>query len=165
MQNIKCYLGSLRAILYLGWDATRQAFAGGQYHDPKGIHPSHFYYPKGLFYGGSELQRGLKNIGNFLIQNLYGASHYVAIDVHTGLGTPNEDILLSGAPERDPWAIKQGTYIMATSNLIGGNRAKDVYTIAGGFPEGLQGLFNNPAAYFKPLNLTSEILPNLHEPK
>jgi hypothetical protein len=69
------HLRLLLAELSLGTGAIRQAVAGGQY-----------YFPKGIFYGGSSLEEGPKRYGEWLATHLSGVHELLVIDVHTGLG-------------------------------------------------------------------------------
>lgn len=80
---LRCVLTILRG----GFSKFKQALAEGQYE-----------YPKGLFFGGSELQEGPKVFFDWLRQTLTGADRVVVIDVHTGLGKRGEDVLLVNAP-------------------------------------------------------------------
>jgi len=70
-------------ILRHGFDAVKQAIAGGQYE-----------YPKGLFFGGKQLEDGPAKFQEFLAQLLSSAEQVITIDVHTGLGKFGEDTLL-----------------------------------------------------------------------
>lgn len=65
----------LLAELGLGTGAIRQAVAGGQYH-----------FPKGVFYGGSSLEEGPRQYGDWLASHLGQVRELFVIDVHTGLG-------------------------------------------------------------------------------
>lgn len=58
-----------------GVRAVRQAIAHGQHR-----------YPRGLFYGGAELQPGPRLFIDWLRAQLRGAASLFAIDLHTGLG-------------------------------------------------------------------------------
>jgi hypothetical protein len=67
----------------------KQAVSGGQY-----------TYPRGLVYGGAELQEGPKLLMEWLRRELSGASRIALVDVHTGLGPFGHATLLgSGAHE------------------------------------------------------------------
>lgn len=70
-------------ILRYGFAALKQAVAGGQYE-----------FPKGLFFGGKELQPELLKYSTFLVSKLQSAARVFAVDVHTGLGKRGEDSLL-----------------------------------------------------------------------
>ena len=66
-----------------GLSSLRQAVAGGQYD-----------YPRGVFFGGKQLQKGPEEYQAWLSRRLLTAEHIVAIDVHTGLGKYGSDTLL-----------------------------------------------------------------------
>ena len=69
------YLRAAFAIHKYGWRALRQAIAGGQYEDPRG-----------LFYGGRHLEEGPTRFGDWLERHLSSVERLSVIDVHTGLG-------------------------------------------------------------------------------
>ena len=69
------HLRLLLAELSLGAGAIRQAVAGGQYH-----------FPKGIFYGGKELEQEPAIYGKWLSTHLNGVRELCVIDIHTGLG-------------------------------------------------------------------------------
>lgn len=66
-----------------GESQVRQALAGGQ-----------CLNPKGLFYVGRGMEEGPRKIAAFLNQRLQSAEQITAIDIHTGLGRFGEDCLL-----------------------------------------------------------------------
>lgn len=66
-----------------GTRAVRQAIAHGQYR-----------YPRGLFYGGAELQPGPRLFIDWLQAQLGSAEAVFAIDLHTGLGPHAADTLM-----------------------------------------------------------------------
>jgi hypothetical protein len=70
-------------ILRYGMTAIKQSVAGGQYE-----------FPKGLFFGGRQMQEGPRKYVAFLRQRLALAEKTIVIDVHTGLGKFAEDSLL-----------------------------------------------------------------------
>lgn len=80
------YLRATRLLLRHGMPAMRQAVAGGQ-----------CLNPKGLFFGGTALEEGPGKFQEFMKQRLADAERIVAIDVHTGLGRFGEDRLLVDA--------------------------------------------------------------------
>ena len=71
-------------ILRYGFSAVKQATAGGQYE-----------YPRGLFFGGKQLEQGPARYRSFVAERLASADRVFAIDVHTGLGKYGEDVLLT----------------------------------------------------------------------
>jgi hypothetical protein len=68
-----------------GMHRVKQAIAEGQYE-----------YPRGLFYGGRELQQGPRLYTAWLQQYLSSVAYLFALDLHTGLGRHGRDIV---APE------------------------------------------------------------------
>ena len=84
------YLRALWLILRHGMPALRQAIAGGQ-----------CLNPKGLFFGGVAMEDGPSRFQAFMKERLADAERIVAIDVHTGLGRyGNDRLLVDGATER-----------------------------------------------------------------
>ena len=85
-------LFSLRAgytIARRGNPAAKQAVAGGQ-----------FVNPKGLFFGGSKLEAGPELIQQFIETRLAAVREVVVVDVHTGLGRfGHDELLVSGTDE------------------------------------------------------------------
>lgn len=81
-------LFSLRApavALRYGFQRVKQAVAEGQYE-----------FPRGLFFGGRELQAGPRLYIEWLAQHLAGIDYLFALDLHTGLGRRGTDTV---APE------------------------------------------------------------------
>lgn len=117
----------------MGYTGARQALAGGQYVDHKG-----------LFYGGKEVQPSILNIAGFLKKHFSEAEHYVAIDVHTGLGSYSYDMLLIDRPENS-WTKAQGNHIVP-----------GLYEMKGGFPEGIRALFTSESQTIAGLDDTDE---------
>lgn len=66
-----------------GPGATIQAIAGGQFVDPEG-----------LFYGGKNLQPEISTLRSWIADNLHRTEELIAIDLHSGLGNFEEDVLL-----------------------------------------------------------------------
>jgi len=77
------YLQALLLALRHGFYPLKQAVAQGQYE-----------FPRGLFFGGSELQQGPRRCVEWLGRNLSCAQYVFALDVHAGLGGWGEDTLL-----------------------------------------------------------------------
>ena len=84
-------LRSVYRILRHGYNTLKQAVTEGQYG-----------YPKGLFFGGNQLEEGPQIYGQFLVDHLSAAKEVVAIDIHSGLGKSGEDTLLIDANRTDP---------------------------------------------------------------
>jgi hypothetical protein len=78
------FLKAAALVVRYGLNALKQAVAEGQYE-----------YPKGLFFGGRELQPGPEKLERFLSTCLSNAANIVAIDTHTGLGKYGCDLLLA----------------------------------------------------------------------
>lgn len=101
-----------------GVRAVRQAIAHGQHR-----------YPRGLFYGGSELQPGPRLFVDWLQSQAAGAQQVFVIDMHTGLGPHAEDTLM----------LEPGVGTAAISDLgkalqrrlTGGSTAPAAYTVRG----------------------------------
>lgn len=91
-------------ILRYGFSALKQAVAGGQYE-----------YPKGLFFGGKELQPELSKYRAFLETRLNSVERVMAIDVHTGLGKRAEDTLLVDARHFDAMRRRFGARVRPLS--------------------------------------------------
>jgi hypothetical protein len=69
------FLRAQALALRHGFHALKQAVAEGQYE-----------FPRGLFYGGRELQEGPRRFLDWVRSHLRDARRVLAIDVHTGLG-------------------------------------------------------------------------------
>ena len=69
------YARAVWLIARHGMSPLSQSIAGGQYE-----------YPKGLFFGGSQLEEGPLKVQEFVRERLESAEHLVVVDVHTGLG-------------------------------------------------------------------------------
>jgi hypothetical protein len=126
-------LRALWLILRHGMPTLKQAVAGGQYE-----------FPKGVFYGGDELQPGPEALLKALPTWLGGAERLVYIDVHTGLGKSGTYSLLvdhedgserhlacreAFGSEVQPWMAGQGV----------------AYQITGGLPGAIEALFGESA--------------------
>ena len=84
------YLRGAGLLARYGMAALRQAIAGGQYVNPKG-----------LFFGGARLEQGPAKLQEYVADHLAAVERIVAIDVHTGLGRFGDDALLvDTAPEK-----------------------------------------------------------------
>jgi hypothetical protein len=101
-----------------GVRAVRQAIAHGQHR-----------YPRGLFYGGSELQPGPRLFIDWLQSQAAGVRRVFAIDMHTGLGPHAGDTLMTepgvGATPMD----ELGKALQRP--LAGGGAAPAAYTVRG----------------------------------
>ena len=77
-------------VLTEGMPVLKQAVAGGQYD-----------YPRGIFFGGKELQAGPCLYRDWIRRRLANTEHVCAIDVHTGLGPSGQDTLLVDNSQND----------------------------------------------------------------
>ena len=77
-------------FLKYGIRTTLQIVAGGQYE-----------FPRAVFFGGKQLEPGLRQYHGFLAKNLRSVRNAIGIDVHTGLGRFGKDLLIV---ERDVYA-------------------------------------------------------------
>jgi len=71
------------AVLRHGLPALTQAIAEGQYE-----------FPRGLFFGGRELERGPALYLDWLRNNLSHVRYLFALDLHTGLGRRGEEMVI-----------------------------------------------------------------------
>jgi hypothetical protein len=71
-------------VLRYGVRACRQAIAEGQ-----------DAFPRGLFYGGRELEEGPRRVLDWLRGHLAGAQRLLVLDLHTGLGRFGQQTLLA----------------------------------------------------------------------
>ena len=77
------YVRALWLVRRHGMTTLKQAIAGGQYINPKG-----------LFFGGESLEEGPRKVQAYVRERLSGVEHLVVVDVHTGLGPFGVDTLL-----------------------------------------------------------------------
>jgi hypothetical protein len=82
------FLHAAWLILRHGMPALKQAIAGGQYVNPKG-----------LFFGGISLQEETSLLREYLRERLWSVTRLVSVDVHTGLGPFGVDTLLVAADQ------------------------------------------------------------------
>jgi hypothetical protein len=69
-----------------GFNKVKQAIAEGQYD-----------FPRGLFYGGPELQEGPRLYCEWLREHVACAEYVFALDLHTGLGRRGSDTVIAEA--------------------------------------------------------------------
>ena len=76
-----------------GYVTLKRAMVAGQYHNPRGI-----------FYGGEQLQASHRLLRDFLVQNGFTKTRgkVTWVDVHTGLGPSGVDTLLMERDSEDP---------------------------------------------------------------
>lgn len=98
-----------------GTRAVRQAIAHGQHR-----------YPRGLFYGGAELQPGPAAFAAWICTRLQGAKKVLTIDMHTGLGPHAMDTLFVESAD-DAAALEQAL----RQNPTGSAASPAPYTVRG----------------------------------
>jgi hypothetical protein len=76
-------LRAAATALRYGFHRVKQAIAEGQYE-----------FPRGLFFGGRELQQGPERYVAWLRHHVAGAQYVLAVDLHTGLGKSGTDTLV-----------------------------------------------------------------------
>ncbi len=111
--------------------AVRQAIAHGQHR-----------YPRGLFYGGAELQPGPRLFIDWLQAQLGTAESVFAIDMHTGLGPHAGDTLIVEPGVGAAPLAELGRALARP--LAGGSTAPAAYTVRGSLGAALPRLL--PAA-------------------
>jgi hypothetical protein len=106
-------------VMRHGFHRVKQAIAEGQYE-----------YPRGLFFGGRNLERGPQLYLDWLKRYLSGAEYLFALDLHTGLGKRGTDTV---APE--PFnATARTTLERALSRSFVDPAGPSVaYTVRGGY--------------------------------
>jgi hypothetical protein len=108
------------AAMRYGFHRVKQAIAEGQYE-----------YPKGLFYGGRELQNGPRALGEWVQAHLRDAAYVFALDLHTGLGRRGTDTLIL---ERGVAASSAGALSAAFGRtLVDPHLPSVAYTVRGSF--------------------------------
>ena len=116
--------------MFYGKTKTKQAYAEGQYEFPKGLH-----------FGGYQLEKGPSVFINWLERKISNIERCVWIDLHTGLGEPGEDSLLVDLNPSNQKYInlqkqKFGNRILSLDPTAG-----IAYKIRGGMQKGIELLF------------------------
>lgn len=101
-----------------GAHAVRQAIAHGQYR-----------YPRGLFYGGADLQPGPRRFIDWLQEHLGAAKTVFGIDMHTGLGPYARDTLICEPGAGTTPAAALGHALQRA--VLGDSAAPAAYTVRG----------------------------------
>jgi hypothetical protein len=111
------------AVRY-GFQRVKQAIAEGQYE-----------FPKGLFYGGRELQAGPRALGEWLKAHLRNAAYVFTLDLHTGLGRRGTDTLIlePGVAASSPAALSSAF----ERTLVDPHLPSVAYTVRGSFGSAL----------------------------
>ena len=130
------YLRAAWLVMRYGLPRLKQAVAGGQHLNPKG-----------LFFSGHTMEEGPAKFQAFLAKRLADAKRIVAIDVHTGLGRFGQDrLLVDAAPERHTVNRTMfGAYGKRVQRLNGDSVA---YPVRGAQHDMYYRLFPNAEIYF-----------------
>jgi len=120
-----------RALGYLlryGYRNLKSTIAQGQY-----------AFPKGLFYGGRELQWEVQLYRDWLRSQLFRPERLLVIDLHTGLGKLGEESLFQALSATPPEVLSKALTTRVTSDGI--NSKVLGYRTLGGHEELYRGLF------------------------
>ncbi|MEE2750218.1 MAG: DUF2817 domain-containing protein [Myxococcota bacterium] len=129
-------LRTLHLIGKHGFNNLKQAVVGGQYD-----------FPKGLFFGGAELEQGPRLYLDWLAQHLSNAQHVVVIDIHTGLGKMGGDTLLVESQVGEP--LYERLHKKFGDRVAPWDPEESVaYEIRGGLPQALARQFPNAQVDF-----------------
>lgn len=113
------HLRAAAVVMRHGFHRVKQAIAEGQYE-----------YPRGLFFGGHNLECGPRLYLDWLSRHLAGAEYLFALDLHTGLGRHGTDTV---APEPSNTTAR-ATLADALSREFFDPAAPSVaYTVRGGY--------------------------------
>lgn len=125
---------ALRGLRH-GISEVRQAIAHGQHR-----------YPKGLFYGGAELQPGPRLFCTWLQRRLSNATSVFVIDMHTGLG-PHGGSTLTSEPGvgASPYATLEAAL---GGTILGGPLNPAAYAVRGSLGSALPRLLPGVAVDF-----------------
>jgi hypothetical protein len=107
-----------------GFHRVKQAIAEGQYD-----------YPRGLFYGGAELQEGPRLYCDWLREHVSFAEYVFALDLHTGLGRRGTDTVVAEAAYAATAAAALGPALGRT--LIDPEQPSVAYTVRGSYGSAL----------------------------
>ena len=112
---------ALWAILRYGRSACRDAILEGQYEDPRG-----------LFFGGHQLEPGPTRYQAWMHDHLAGLGYLLCLDVHTGLGRYGRELLLYERNTNHTPADQLGRALEHRIQTVpaGGDNA---YAVRGGF--------------------------------
>lgn len=106
------------AGLHHGVRAVRQAIAHGQHR-----------YPRGLFYGGAELQPGVRLFSDWLQAHLRSTDLLFTVDMHTGLGPHAADTLITEPGVGRVPLLQLSSALQRP--LAGSSTAPAAYTVSG----------------------------------
>ncbi len=111
-------------VLRHGYRPVKQAVAQGQYD-----------FPRGLFYGGGQLEEGPRRYLDWVAQHLSKIFTVLAIDVHTGLGNWAVDTLLVQPPNPPSPGLDQALGRALTDAAVDDSTA---YVVRGGLTSGVR---------------------------
>jgi hypothetical protein len=118
----------IRKVIQHGKAAVVQAFAGGQ-----------FEYPKGIKFGGRQLEEGPRSVLGWLDPRLQSVAAGFMIDVHTGVGPFAVDLLFvpdrEGSPKFEALRRAFGKHVQSLDAEASGQ----AYKAHGAFIEGVAG--------------------------
>jgi hypothetical protein len=119
-------------ICRYGMTALKQSVVGGQYE-----------FPKGLFFGGRQMEEGARAYTAFLQERLASAERVTVIDIHTGLGKFGQDSLL--VPPQDYERLRKtfGERVRPTQPDLG-----PAYRVEGGLESMIFRVFSGARASF-----------------
>lgn len=116
-------LRAAAVVMRHGFHRVKQAIAEGQYE-----------YPRGLFFGGRELECGPRLYLDWLRQYLAGAEYLFALDLHTGLGRRGTDTV---APEPANATARPQLEQALSRSFVDPAGSSVAYTVRGGYGEAL----------------------------
>lgn len=117
----ECFaLRAALAVMRHGFQRVKQAVAEGQYD-----------FPRGLFFGGHELQPEPRLYVDWLRRNLSDAEYVFALDLHTGLGRHATDTVVPQSATNATPASALGSALART--LVDAARPSVAYTVRGGY--------------------------------
>jgi hypothetical protein len=135
LRNLMFFPKALALIARHGMNTLKQAIVGGQYE-----------YPKGLFWGGDQLQEGPTLLMNQFPQWLPHNQKFVHIDFHTGLGASGTYSLLVEYPsDHEHYHELKEAFGDSVQPWDAG--AGVAYAISGGFPDAVQRKFGDSARF------------------
>lgn len=127
------YLLAAYLVLRYGLRPLKQAIVEGQYE-----------FPKGLFFGGKQLERGPSLYLSWLVSHLGSVNRGFAIDVHTGLGKwCQESLFLRSSSGGDSELAKRLNWLLISDPSEGGVG----YQIRGGYANVFDVLDPQPQMY------------------
>ena len=113
--------------LHAAWHALRHGF----YPLQQAVAQGQYEFPRGLFFGGKQLEQGPRIYLDWVKQNLSGAKYLFALDVHTGLGRWGSETLIaeSGAGVTPPATLRAA---LKRPRIVAARHGSATYAIRGG---------------------------------